>query len=45
METYAFLLHVNDQGTSVEITDAEEMDVLVTAQLLRRLGGVGALRG
>ena len=45
MNTYSFLLHVDDQRASIQVANAEEVDVLVTAQLLRRLGGVGALRG
>ena len=41
--THSFLLHVDDEGASIEVADAEEVDILVAAELLRRLGRVGTL--
>ena len=42
--TYPFLLHVDYEGTAIQVAHAEEVDIFISAQLLRSLGGVHALR-
>jgi hypothetical protein len=44
LSTYSFLLHIDDQCSSLETAHTEEVHIFRPIELLRRLGRVGTLR-